>query len=109
MEKLKGKYLKLTKQEDLKFGGNHPNNINKGYVLRGWCVNEPIIGEQLFLYMSNSLAVTPNAWTSRLVNIDMENMILETKNSKYSIEIDEDAEDITLEVLQKAFSKSKIG
>src|SRR5690606_166527 len=101
---MKGKYIILEKLKDLKFGGNHPNGVNKGYKLQGWCVDEPIIGEQLFLYVTNDFKVSPSAWTSRLVNIDMNNMILETANSKYKIEIDEDAVPIKLKDIQKALN-----
>lgn len=102
MEELINKYLILEKQEDLRFEGNHPNGINKGYKLKGWCVHKPIIGEQLFLYISKSIKTSPSSWTSRLVNIDMENMMLETKNSKYKISIDEGIEDLTLDSLKRS-------
>ena len=101
---MKNKYIILEKLEDLKFSGNHPNGINKGYKLQGWCVDEPIIGEQLFLYVTNDFRTTPSCWASRLVDIDMDNMVLETANSKYKIEINEDAVPIKLEDLQRAIN-----
>lgn len=103
MNKLEGKYLKLHKIEDLKFGGNHPNNINVGYTLKGWCVDAPEVGHQLFLYMTTTIKTTPNSWTSKVMNIDLENMLIQTKNSLYSVEIVEDAKDFTLEELQDSF------
>ena len=105
---MKDKYIILEKLEDLKFGGKHPNGVNKGYKLQGWCIEEPIIGEQLFLYMTNDFRTTPSSWTSRLVDIDMDNMILETANSKYKIEIDEDAVPIKLEDIQRGLNYEKL-
>lgn len=107
MNQLEGKYLKLHKIEDLKFGGNHPNNINVGYILRGWCIDEPRVGGALYLYISKSIQMAPNCWTSIVTNIDYENMKLQTKNSVYSIEIDDEAEDITMEDLQAGFQGIK--
>lgn len=47
---MKGKYIRLTKLEDLKFDGDHPNGINVGNTaIQGICADEPKEGEQLFL------------------------------------------------------------
>lgn len=102
---LVGKYLKLTKLEDLRFEGNHPNGINRGYVLQGWCIDTPEPGYALYLYTSKSIVTTPSAWTSAIVEVDYEKMIVTTKNSKYSIEVVENAQDITKEDLEKALKQ----
>jgi hypothetical protein len=99
---MKNKYIKLTKLSDDVFGKlglPHPNFINVGHVLAGWCVDEPIIGEQLYLYPFNKKEHMPVAWTSVLKNIDLENMVLKTKNSTYRIEIIN--EDETISALTK--------
>lgn len=107
METIKGKYVILEKIEDKVFEGFHPNGINKGHQLKGFCMDEPIIGQSVFLFITDQFQTTPQAWTSRLEKIDYDNMILETKNSKYSITVDENEKGITKEDLQQAFFKSK--
>lgn len=85
--KLAGEYIYLEKVTDKKFSGNHPNNINVGYVLEGYVIEEPEEGTQFYLYpyplpkMDNY----PKSWTSVVQSIDFENMTLTTQNSVYKI------------------------
>lgn len=70
--KLKGKYIVLTKIEDLKFNGNHPNNINVGSKeIQGYCHSEPEISEQLTLHY-NKVQRSVCAWTSEIVNTEQD-------------------------------------
>lgn len=102
---MRDKFLVLEKIEDKRYNGAHPNNINVGYKLKGWCIDEPVVGEALFLYVSKSLQTTPTAWTSKIEKVDVKNMLIETKNSIYKVTFDEDAKDITLEDLQDTINK----
>lgn len=102
---LKNKFVTLEKLEDLRYNGNHPNGINTGYKLKGWLLEEPIEGQAVFLFATKSIQSTPSGWTSVIKNVDMENMLLETKNSMYKITVDENAKDFTLEDLQAALNK----
>lgn len=85
---MKDKYIKLTKLEDLRFDGNYPNGINVGNTsIQGICVDEPKIGEQLFMQAGFGYST---CWTSKVTKFDEENMLLHTKNSIYKIEIHEE-------------------
>lgn len=83
---MKNKYIILTKIKDKVFNGNHPNFVNIGSkLIRGYCKNLPVIGEQLFLY--DYLKFNTIAWTSIVLNYDLKTKLLETKNSIYKIKI----------------------
>ncbi len=85
---MKGKYIKLTKLEDLKFEGFHPNGVNVGNTtIQGICIDEPKIGESLFLHSGLGYS---QCWTSKVVSFDKDEMLLTTKNSIYKIEIHEE-------------------
>jgi hypothetical protein len=90
---LKNKYIILEKL-DGKFRQDLPIG-NKG--IQGWCLVEPQIGFQFYLYTSLEdvkigEAVIPKedlvcAWTSEVKSIDLENNIIKTKNSTYQFTI----------------------
>ncbi len=83
---MKGKYVKLTKLEDLKFNGFHPNGINVGNTdIQGICVDEPKEGEAFIMQAGFGYGT---CWTSAVVSFDEETMLLTTKNSVYKVEID---------------------
>lgn len=90
---LKNKYLILEKLD----GKFRQDMIVGNKEVRGFCLNEPTVGHQFFLYNCikdvevmgaiipcNEL---PVAWTSRVEEIDLEANIIRTKNSTYKIEI----------------------
>lgn len=94
--KLKNKYIILEKLSDDMFGGNHPNGVNVGSIaVQGYALYEPTVGEQFCLFSSLEdvkigEAIIPKeqlltSWTSAVKEIDLENMILKTKNSTYKI------------------------
>jgi 2-keto-3-deoxy-galactonokinase len=88
MNSLIGKYLQLKKEEDLVFKGNHPNFINVGNKeIKGFCVKEPVVGEQFYLYPSKKMHFRPSSWTSKVVSVDTENQKITTENSVYSYTI----------------------
>lgn len=85
---MKGKYVVLTKLEDLKFDGNHPNGINVGNTaIQGLCSEEPKVGEPFILQYGFGYST---CWTSPVVSFDKESMILTTENSIYKVEIYEE-------------------
>lgn len=90
---LKNKYLILEKLDgtyrvDLPIGNKE---------IQGFCLDEPKIGQQLYLYTSNEdvkigEAIIPKenllcAWTSTIREIDFENNLIKTRNSIYRYEI----------------------
>ncbi len=85
---MKGKYVVLTKVEDLKFGGAHPNGINVGNNnIQGICSEEPKEGEQLFLQSGFGYST---CWTSKVKSYDEETKTLITENSIYKVDIHEE-------------------
>lgn len=85
---MKGKYIKLTKLEDLKFDGNHPNGINVGNTnIQGICADEPKVGEPLIMQAG---IIYGTCWTSPVKSFDKESMTLTTENSIYKVEIHEE-------------------
>lgn len=76
--------LKITKISDLKFNGNHPNGINKGYTKVSNAENLPVIGER-FIMTGNR--VEDFLATSIVESIDLEEKTFMTTNSKYKYEI----------------------
>lgn len=87
----KGKLIRLEKISDDVFGGNHPNGINVGYKLQGYCLTEPRVGLPVFLYPIDKIELNPPpvAWISIVVSIN--GNTIKTANSTYSVtEIEED-------------------
>ena len=91
---MKGKYLVLEKLD-----GSYRADLPIGNKeIQGWCLEEPIVGHQFFLYTSpNDVEIgeavipkgdLPCAWTSRVASIDLENQIIKTANSTYRIIIE---------------------
>jgi len=89
----KGKYVILEKLDgtyraDLPIGNNE---------VQGFALEEPEIGQQLYLYTSNEdvkigETIIPKkdllcAWTSAVREIDFENNLIRTNNSTYRYEI----------------------
>jgi len=74
------KYIILEKVNDLRFGGFRPNWVYVGDRLRGFIKNEPIIGQQLYLYDRFNRVVS---WTSKVVNFNSTE--LKTENSIFKI------------------------
>lgn len=86
---LVNKEITLTKIEDKRFEGQHPNGINKGDTLRGYLLDEIRVGEQVELYIPFASMKNLTGWTSKVVSFDQEKMIIQTLNSTYKIEINE--------------------
>ena len=95
---LKNKYLILEKLSGERYRPDMPVGSKE---IQGFCLDEPTIGQQFYLYNCikdvevmgavipcNEL---PVSWTSRVEAIDLENGIIKTANSIYKIEI-KDAE-----------------
>ena len=90
---MKGKFIILEKLD-----GKFRQDLPVGNTLiRGYCLEEPKVGYQFFLYSSAEdvkigESVIPKedlltAWTSVVREIDLENNIIKTANSVYKIEI----------------------
>lgn len=85
LEKLNGSF-----RQDLPIGNKE---------VQGYCLEEPKVGHQFYLYTSPKdikigEAVIPKeqlicAWTSRIEEIDLINGIIKTKNSTYKIEVND--------------------
>lgn len=90
---MKGKFVILEKL-DGKFRQDLPI---KNTLIRGYCLEEPKVGYQFFLYSSAEdvkigESVIPKedlltAWTSVVREIDLENNIIKTANSVYKFEV----------------------
>ena len=90
---MKGKFVILEKLD-----GKFRQDLPVGNTLiRGYCLEEPKVGYQFFLYSSAEdvkigESVIPKedlltAWTSVVREIDLENNIIKTANSVYKFEI----------------------
>lgn len=90
---LKNKYLILEKLD----GKFRQDMLVGNKEVRGFCLDEPTVGQQFYLYNCikdvevmgavipcNDL---PVSWTSRVKEIDLENGIIKTANSIYKVEI----------------------
>lgn len=73
----KGNKCRLEKLEDLRFNGNHPNGIDKGYITDGILYENIETGKKVFL---------GRLVTSTVMKIINENTF-QTKNSTYKISI----------------------
>lgn len=90
---MKGKYVILEKL-DGSFRQDLPIGNKK---IQGYCLEEPEVGYQFYLYTSPTditigEAVIPKeklicSWTSRAESIDLENGLIKTKNSTYKIKV----------------------
>lgn len=69
--------IRLTKIKDLRFNGNHPNDINEGYVKEGEMLKPLTIGKRFYVGMWFS--------TSPVVKTNNDNTF-ETENSLYRID-----------------------
>jgi hypothetical protein len=76
-----GKSVTLTKVEDTKFEGLHPNGIGAGYVKTGAAVNDVEVGNVFMV--SSGMGVMR---TSLVVGVN-DDMTFNTENSVYKIEI----------------------
>ena len=90
---MKGKFIILEKLD-----GKFRQGLPVGNTLiRGYCLKEPKVGYQFFLYSSAEdvkigESVIPKedlltAWTSVVREIDLENNIIKTANSVYKFEV----------------------
>ncbi len=79
---LKGKKITITKCNDDKFEGNHPNGIDKGYSRTGVVENEIEIGKPFIVTYPDRLG---HFQTSRVTEI-LDNQI-KTLNSTYNIKV----------------------
>jgi hypothetical protein len=85
---MKNKYLDklvtLTKKTDLVFQGMHPNDVNVGFVMKGRCsqleVGSVCLLDEIYKWWNTSI----------VTKIDEESNEIHTKNSVYTISIDED-------------------
>ena len=78
-----GKQVKLTKLEDTKFDGNHPNKMFVGIERTGIQTDELVIGRPFIIYgtkLGNGFC------TSHVTKINDDNTF-NTENSLYKIEI----------------------
>lgn len=93
---IKGKYIILQKLD----GKNNQFLPIGNKQIQGYCLEEPQVGYQFYLYTSPEDvkigdAVIPKedllcAWTSVVREIDLENNIIKTNNSTYKFEIKTD-------------------
>ena len=51
---------RITKVSDDRFGGNHPNGINEGYVTQGIVKGKPVIGERYYVGVGFSTSIVTN-------------------------------------------------
>ena len=65
-----------TKLSDDKFNGNHPNNIHKGFVVRGFLYQPPSVG----------LPVIVGSLRTSIVTEIVDQTTFKTKNSTYKLE-----------------------
>ena len=90
---MKGKFIILEKLD-----GKFRQDLPVGNTLiRGYCLEEPKVGYQFFLYSSAEDVkigeeIIPKedlicAWTSVVREIDLENNVIKTANSVYKIEV----------------------
>lgn len=79
---LKGKKLTVTKIEDTRFEGQHPNGINVDFVRTGECIVTPEIGNRFTLY-DRSLSSAFS--TSSVTAFDPNTNRITTLNSVYEI------------------------
>ena len=70
--------IRLTKLSDEVFSGNHPNNINPGFVKEGFADNELKIGDSL--WMDNL------SWATSTIKEIIDDNTFRTLNSTYKIE-----------------------
>lgn len=80
-QKIEMVFGELVKEEDLRFNGKHPNDINTGYTFRGMGPKVPTVGGRFDVttagrYLSTSKVVKVLEWTEKFVRF-------ETQNSKY--------------------------
>jgi hypothetical protein len=90
---MKNKYIILEKID----GTFRQDMLMGNRSIQGWCLEEPQIGFQFYLYTSLEDikiggAVIPRedlpcAWTSTVDEIDLDNSIIRTRNSTYKFEI----------------------
>jgi hypothetical protein len=71
------KKVRITKLSDDRFKGNHPNNINEGYVKEGYILESPTIGERF--YVGNNFSTSP-------VTSELKGGIFKTIYSTYKLE-----------------------
>ena len=79
---LKEKRVRLTKTSAIKFGDEHPNGINPGYVKEGYAISDLEIGDSFIVACNYKLF-----YTSTVQKIDEQAMTFETENSVYKLEI----------------------
>ena len=81
----KGDLIKLTKINDDKFKGHHPNQINEGFSIIGTITNNVSVGDALFL-------VTPedkryHYFHTSVITEIIDESKFKTFNSTYEVEI----------------------
>lgn len=72
---------RITKLEDTKFNGVHPNGIDKGYVAQGNFSISPTVGECFYI---GTLRTSP---VTEIVSQTDTEMVFKTLNSIYKLEI----------------------
>ena len=94
MQKIKlGDYVKITKISDLKFKGNHPNNVYEGHSQIGRLVDFSednrcnVIGKGINDFLSTSMVVKIN-----------DDNTFETINSIYKLELHSLPEEVIAEI-----------
>jgi hypothetical protein len=95
---MKNKYVVLEKLSGERYRPDMPVGDKS---VQGYCLEEPMVGYQFYLYTSptdvkiGEAVISKEqllcAWTSKVASIDLENGIIKTRNSTYKIAI-KDAE-----------------
>lgn len=78
-KKMEYKKVKIIKLTDNKFEGNHPNNINEGYLREGYLITPPLVGYSCMV--DNFYTSTVQEIVSKLDN----EVIFKTLNSTYKL------------------------
>ena len=89
MTRLKVKVIKLT---DDRFNGNHPNGVDAGYTVVGYCHQLPTVNHSFYVDRSKERFINP-FYTSTVTEVG-EDGVFKTLNSTYKYEvIDEQGQD----------------
>jgi hypothetical protein len=87
--------VKVTKIDDLKFGGKHPNGVDIGNIYEGYLMFEPAVKEPLLLVNPSTfpnlgaLNFHHNVVLRTSLIVKIENDLIYTRNSIYKIETTE--------------------
>lgn len=83
-DKYANQYLKATKLEDTRFGGEHPNGINTGYVGEG-ILNLDLSNGHQCLFLINNGRYFHTSQVEKIEEFEGYDLVY-TKNSIYKVE-----------------------